>query len=284
MPEISRRRALAYVLALLAVLTLAGRVAFKDDRPEPLASPLDLRAEPAPARKLVVHVVGQVFKPGLYSLPDGSRVDDAISRAGGPKPRGRPRARQPRGARRGRPAGRRPVQARGCTGARRRPVAGAVPGARVHLNSATLEQLDSSPGSARSRRRRSSTTGRSTAHSRPWTSSTPSRDRAGDARRAAGSRRPLRPRTPIPAPHLLAVAFCVGSRGVARRAHNLASTRGCGARARRVRARRAPRSPRRSSPQRSSLQARGGGARGSTRSITACSSARSAGPVPRCSR
>jgi protein involved in polysaccharide export with SLBB domain len=87
LPDISRRRALAYVLALLTMLSLAGRVALRDERPAPVAAPLNLRAEPPPARKVVVHVVGQVYKPGLYSLPEGSRVDDAIKRAGGPKPK-----------------------------------------------------------------------------------------------------------------------------------------------------------------------------------------------------
>jgi competence protein ComEA len=146
LPEISRRRALAYVLALLAVLALAGRVAFKDDPPEPPAAPLNLRAEPAPARKLVVHVVGQVFKPGLYSLPDGSRVDDAISRAGGPKPRAALEAVNlaapvADGQQIVVPSRREAAQA--LAGG---PVAGATPGARVHLNSATLEQLDELPG------------------------------------------------------------------------------------------------------------------------------------------
>src|SRR5437867_9437706 len=87
LPEISRRRALAYVLALLAVLTLAGRLALRQDASPVGAAPVNLRASPAPARKLVVHVVGQVFKPGLYTLPDGSRVNDAIEKAGGPKPK-----------------------------------------------------------------------------------------------------------------------------------------------------------------------------------------------------
>jgi competence protein ComEA len=146
LPEISRRRALAYVLALLAVLSLAGRVAFKDDHLESPAAPLNLRAEPAPARKLVVHVVGQVFKPGLYSLPEGSRVDDAISRAGGPNPKAAlaainlaapvadgqqivvPSTRE--------------VQHALAEG----PLAGGVLGGHVHLNSATLEQLDELPG------------------------------------------------------------------------------------------------------------------------------------------
>lgn len=145
LPDISRRRALAYVLALLAVLSLAGRVAFRDESPEPGAAPLNLRAEPAPVRKVVVHVVGQVFKPGLYSLPDGSRVDDAISEAGGPKPRAalalvNLAAPVADGQQIVVPSRQEAAQALAAGGA------GAGLGGRVHLNSATLEQLDELPG------------------------------------------------------------------------------------------------------------------------------------------
>jgi competence protein ComEA len=35
---------------------------------------------------LVVHVAGGVVRPGVYHLPPGSRVDDAIAAAGGPVP------------------------------------------------------------------------------------------------------------------------------------------------------------------------------------------------------
>jgi competence protein ComEA len=143
LPDISRRRALAYVLALLAVLSLAGRVAFRDESPAPAAAPLNLRAEAPPARKVVVHVVGQVYKPGLYSLPDGSRVDDAIKRAGGPKPRAalalvNLAAPVADGQQVIVPSNREEALAGG-------PVAGGV-GGRVHLNSATLDQLDELPG------------------------------------------------------------------------------------------------------------------------------------------
>src|SRR5690349_25027747 len=37
-----------------------------------------------PGGDLVVHVAGDVAKPGVYRMPPGSRVTDAIDRAGGP--------------------------------------------------------------------------------------------------------------------------------------------------------------------------------------------------------
>ena len=145
LPDISRRRALAYVLALLAVLALAGRVALSDESPTPAAAPVNLRAEPPPARKVVVHVVGQVYRPGLYSLPEESRVDDAIKRAGGPKPRAalalvNLAAPVADGQQVVVPSTREAAQAL-AGGA----VAGGA-GNRVHLNSATLDQLDELPG------------------------------------------------------------------------------------------------------------------------------------------
>lgn len=143
MPQISRRRALAYLLALLALLALAGRVALRSEPGTPEAAPVKLRAEQAAERKLVVHVVGAVRRPGLYRLPDGSRVDDAIRRAGGPKPKAAlqlvnlaaPVADGQQVV----------VPTKGAT----TDAAAGIPGAggtRVRLNSATLEQLDELPG------------------------------------------------------------------------------------------------------------------------------------------
>src|SRR6266511_1902557 len=88
MPQISHARALVYVAVLLVALLLAGRLAFRKGQPAAAqVAPAALRAEPAPVRRLLVHVVGAVRTPGLYRLDDGSRVDDAIRAAGGPKPK-----------------------------------------------------------------------------------------------------------------------------------------------------------------------------------------------------
>jgi len=141
---LDRRRALLAALVAIAVLVVAGKVLLRPAQP---ALPRPVRvAGPATqtrAATIYVDVVGAVRRPGLYRLKDGSRVADAVRRAGGPTPKAQLElvnlaARISDGEqvvvpRRG--AG----LAAGAGGA-------SSPSGPVHLNSATLEQLDALPG------------------------------------------------------------------------------------------------------------------------------------------
>jgi competence protein ComEA len=147
MPTISRARALAYAVTLLVLVAVAGRLALDREQAQPTegTQSVAFELEDAPPRELVVHVAGAVARPGLYRLPDGSRIDDAIAEAGGAKPRAAldlvnlaaPVA-----------DGQQvvvPLRGSSAAAGAADPSAGA-PAGKVHLNSATLEQLDELPG------------------------------------------------------------------------------------------------------------------------------------------
>ncbi|KAB8196094.1 ComEA family DNA-binding protein [Nonomuraea phyllanthi] len=76
---------------LLAVALLAAAVAAfflwrSQPSPEPLPPPTPIARptpSPSPQTKLTVHVTGKIRKPGVYLLPSGSRVTDAVKAAGG---------------------------------------------------------------------------------------------------------------------------------------------------------------------------------------------------------
>ncbi len=83
-------RASPLEMSVLAVLGLAvigggGFVFAKTRLPSP--PPIEIstiESSPSPAAQLLVHVAGAVVSPGVYTLPAGARVHEAIAAAGGP--------------------------------------------------------------------------------------------------------------------------------------------------------------------------------------------------------
>lgn len=70
-------------------LLATGIILLVSNRPRGQAIKLTPAPTPAP---IVVHIVGAVSNPGVYNLPAGARVQDAIQAAGGFLPEANPQA------------------------------------------------------------------------------------------------------------------------------------------------------------------------------------------------
>jgi competence protein ComEA len=156
MPEflLPHRRLLLAAAVALVLLLLAARFILPAGTTTP-AAPLPPPQAPGtsatgtPSARVVVDVVGAVRRPGLYRLGPGSRIADAVARAGGATPKadlaqvnlaapvadGEQVVVPKRGL-----AAAAPSAGGGSAGA------AGMPKAPVQLSTATLEQLDSLPG------------------------------------------------------------------------------------------------------------------------------------------
>ena len=148
MPDfpLSRRSALIGAAVLLVVLVLADRLLLGAGAAQPAQVLPPPAALTTVESRLVVDVVGAVRRPGLYRLPPRTRVADALARAGGLT----------------RKADRTlvnlaapladgeqvivPLRVAGGAGGAAGGSGSAATAGPVHLNVATLEQLDALPG------------------------------------------------------------------------------------------------------------------------------------------
>jgi len=124
-------------LAVVAAVVVLGAALFawqSRARPETVGTPEESAVPSVATGQIVVAVSGRVYRPGLVRLPSGSRVADAIEAAGGVLP----------------DTDISTVNlARKLTDGELIAIgvdAGATPGGKVNLNTATLAQLDGLPG------------------------------------------------------------------------------------------------------------------------------------------
>jgi competence protein ComEA len=88
-PELSRSQLLVYGAIAIAVLLVGARWIRSGEAqgqgPDAgLSFPSDsVQGSDGGSRDVVVHVAGAVRRPGVYRLPTGARVTDAVRRAGG---------------------------------------------------------------------------------------------------------------------------------------------------------------------------------------------------------
>jgi competence protein ComEA len=75
------------LLALAAVVAFISLVLVVVNRPEPPAGEFSISEQPSDSvsieQYLYVHIVGEVVTPGMYKLPLGARLVDAVFAAGG---------------------------------------------------------------------------------------------------------------------------------------------------------------------------------------------------------
>jgi competence protein ComEA len=156
--SLSRPQAIALTLLALAAILVAAHLlgggggagaSVSTDVP-PLTAPPGTSTAFSPSvpspTVLVVDVAGAVRRPGLYRLPSGSRIADAIARAGGMSRQAAPASVNLAAPLADGEQVLVPSLAAGAAGTAAAAAGTASPAAPVDLNSATVEQLDALPG------------------------------------------------------------------------------------------------------------------------------------------
>jgi competence protein ComEA len=145
MSDLPPQRIVLIVIAAVAVLAIGYRSMGSGDPPRAAYTGLPAApAAPASAAVVVVDVVGAVREPGVYRFPDGARMQDAVKRA---RPLPGADLAGLNLAERLADGEQVVVPRRGAGGAAVVSSASGAAGSEiVHLNSATLEQLETLDG------------------------------------------------------------------------------------------------------------------------------------------
>jgi competence protein ComEA len=146
LPEISRQQAIVLCMLVLVVLVGAGKLLGARHAPVRKRAQIKLVGASGGSHAwLLVDVSGAVRRPGVYKLPAASRINDAILKAGGETKKADPtlvnRAAPLTDGQQVLVPEKVPAAAAAAS-----PAGATAAAAPIHLNSATLEQLDELPG------------------------------------------------------------------------------------------------------------------------------------------
>ncbi|MGA9761450.1 MAG: ComEA family DNA-binding protein [Gaiellaceae bacterium] len=149
LPEISRQQAIVICVLVLVLLVGAGKLLGTRHPPAQKRAQIKLvGASGGSHAQLLVDVSGAVRRPGVYELPAGSRINDALLKAGGETEKADltlvNRAASVTDGQQVLVPEKVPATSVAATAAAS--AGGSAAAAPIHLNSATLEQLDELPG------------------------------------------------------------------------------------------------------------------------------------------
>jgi competence protein ComEA len=85
--DFTRREQIIIIVIIIIMISGTGVLFWTKQKPvvaQPTVPPVEKMKEPVVPKNVVVHIAGAVMQAGVFTLPAGSRVMDALKIAGGP--------------------------------------------------------------------------------------------------------------------------------------------------------------------------------------------------------